>query len=68
MPPRDGSIPQPWPAVSPDQTNDIELFICWRGPEMTGLGFTRYPGFTDVFKPHPVENILPGRKTFEQQL
>ena len=24
MPPRASSMPQPWPAVSPDQTNEIE--------------------------------------------
>jgi ASC-1-like (ASCH) protein len=39
---------------------------CGRGPEMPDLRFSRYPGFTDVFKPNAVENVLPGRKTLEQ--
>jgi ASC-1-like (ASCH) protein len=35
---------------------------------MADLGFARYSGFGDIFKPYPIENILPGRKTVEQQL
>ena len=60
-------MPQPCPAVSPDQTNDIERPVSRRGPEMPDLRFARYPACADVIKPHAVENILAGRKAFEQQ-
>src|SRR5258708_15561099 len=39
-------------------------FVRWRGSEMPDLGFTGYRS-ADIFKPHPVENILPGRKILE---
>jgi hypothetical protein len=41
-------------------------FVGRRGPEMPDLGFSGYAGLSDVVEPHPVENILPGRKTVEQ--
>jgi hypothetical protein len=40
--------------------------VGWRGAEMSGLRFARNPG--DVFEARPVENILPRRKAFEQDL
>ena len=60
-------MPQPWPAVSPDQTNDIEPVVGFGAVrKMPDLGFAPIPGIGDVFQPYPVENILPGRQTFEQ--
>ena len=38
-----------------------------RGAEMPDLRFTRNPGVGDVVKPHPVENILPGRQAVQQE-
>src|SRR6266436_8778529 len=43
-------------------------FVCWRSPEMPDLGFSGYAGQSEIFKPHPVENILPGWKTVEEHL
>src|SRR5258708_38266286 len=37
-----------------------------RGPEMPDLRFPGRSGFADGFEPHPVENILPGRKAVQQ--
>ena len=39
-----------------------------RGAEMTDLRFSRNPGLGDIFKPHPVENILPGRQAIQREL
>ena len=41
MPPRDSSMPQPWPAVSPDQTNDTERPSARRGAEAADLRLAR---------------------------
>ena len=35
---------------------------------MPDLGFACYSGFSEIFKPHLIENILPGRQTLELQL
>ncbi len=61
-------MPQPWPAVSPDQTNDIELLLRGRGAEMPDLGFARDAAVGDILEPHPIKDILPGRQTFKQHL
>ena len=60
-------MPQPWPEVSPDQTNDTERRspgAVRKCPPCASLCDRR----GEVFEPHAVENILPGRQTFEQHL
>jgi len=75
MPPREASMPQPWPAVSPDQTNDIEslpIGAVRKCPTCVSLDIFYRVRFEDIADPgissetHPVENILPRRKIFEQ--
>ena len=39
MPPRASSMPQPWPAVSPDQTKDTERAVVRRRAEAPDLRF-----------------------------
>ena len=64
MPPRASSIPQPWPAWSPDQQNEIER----RGTKAAHHRLADDGRACKVLKPDAVEDVLAGRKLLEQQL
>ena len=63
------SMPQPCPAVSPDQTNDTEPRVAGAVRKRPICGSPAMPLPVDVLEPHAVENVLPGRQpsssTFE---
>ena len=68
MPPRASSMPQPWPAVSPDQTNEIERRSARRGAETADDRLAHDGRRRKILKADAVEDVLPGRQAFDQSL
>ena len=60
MPPRAGSMPQPWPTASPDQTNDTERRSAGAVRKCPTRVSPAIP-LRDVVEANAVENVLPGR-------
>ena len=68
MPPRASSMPQPWPAVSPDQTNDTErrsLGAVRKRPTMRLADDGRRG---EILETDAIEDVLAGRQVLEQRL
>ena len=61
-------MPQPCPAVSPDQTKDMYASLGGRGAEVPELRLAGDAVLVEVFEPHAIENVLPRRQAVEQQL
>ena len=61
-------MPQPWPAVSPDQTNEIERRSRRRGAEAPDHRLADDRRRRKVLEADAIEDVLPGRQAFDQRL
>ncbi len=68
MPPRARSMPQPPPAVSPDQMNDTFLRCAGAVRKRPTCGSPTIAGDDEVLETDAIEDVLPRRQVFEQQL
>ena len=66
MPPRDSSMPQPWPAVSP--TRRTRARAVGRRAEAADDGFAHDGRRREILKSHAIEDVLPGRQVLDQGL
>ena len=68
MPPRASSMPQPWPAVSPDQTNEIERRSAGAVRKRPVIGSPTMVGDDKVLEADAVEDVLPGGQALDQRV
>ena len=68
MPPRASSMPQPWPAVSPDQTKETERRSAGAVRKRPTFGSPTTVGDGQVLKADAVEDVLAGRQAVDQRL
>ncbi len=68
MPPRASSMPQPWPAVSPDHTKLIERLSLGAVRKRPTCGSPTTVADDRSWEAHAVEHILSGRETVDQDL
>ena len=68
MPPRASSIPQPWPAWSPDPAKRDRTAVARRGTKAAHHRLADARRSCEIPKSDAVEDILAGRELFEQQL
>jgi len=64
MPPRERSMPQPCPAVSPDHANEIDRRRAKPADSRLADCLRR----RQILESHPVENVLAWRQVFDQRL
>ena len=68
MPPRASSMPQPWPAVSPDHTNETERRSAGAVRKRPTIGSPTIVGDGEILKADAVEDVLAGRQILDQRL
>ena len=68
MPPRASSMPQPWPAVSPDHTNDTERRSFGAVRKRPICGSLMIVGEGEILEPDAIEDVLSGRQVLDQRL
>ena len=68
MPPRASSMPQPWPAVSPDHTNEIERRSRRRGAKAADQRLADDRRRRQILEADAVEDVLAGGQAVEQHL